>query len=298
MTQAPSIRSQIAALGTAISPDMIAAVTGLYQDEQLALASQVRVVATDQAYGEDVRHKLDIYAPQGDSTGLPVIVWVHGGGFLRGDKGEALGANWHNANGGRAAALAGFVGVVINYRLAPDNPWPAGAEDLASAVAWLRENIAGFGGDPEKIVLIGTSAGAAHVAGFIKLCDDHCAHVRGAVLLSGTFGVCPLTDHRDLSYYGDDASVHPARLPIAALAASDLPLLVACAEFDPPNFHQEFVGLLQRKLEAKGQLPRAYIASGHNHFSLALHLGTPDRRVLDEIVSFVGECVQPMQRSS
>jgi acetyl esterase/lipase len=298
MTQVSSIRAQIAALGTAISPDMITAVTALYQDEQMALASQVRVVATDQAYGEHPRHKLDIYAPHGDIAGLPVIVWVHGGGFLRGDKGEAQGANWHNANGGRAAALAGFVGVVMNYRLAPDNPWPAGAEDLAAAVDWLREIVAGIGGDPEKIVLVGTSAGAAHVAGFIKLCDDHCAQVRGAVLLSGTFGVCPLTDHRDLSYYGDDASLHSDRLPIGALVASDLPLLVACAEFDPPNFHQEFVGLLQRKLKAKRQMPRAYVASGHNHFSLALHLGTADRRVLDEIASFVGECVRAVQRSS
>ena len=55
----------------------------------------------------------------------------------------------------------------------------------------------------------------------------------------------------------------------------DVPLFVACAEYDPPRFQAETLGLLAARLERHGRMPRAYIASGHNHFSIACHLRTP-----------------------
>lgn len=280
-----SVGDQIRAFGREVSPSSLSSVIELFASEQQRLASQFPPVAVDIAYGEHERHRLDVYAPVGGAKDAPVPIWVHGGGFRRGDKGG--GDVWQEAHVGRIAAAAGFVGVVINYRLAPQHQWPAGAADLSLAVEWLKANVAQFGGSPERLVLAGTSAGAAHVAGYIKHRPDHAAQVRGAVLLSGVYGFTALDDERDRSYYGEDTALYAARTPAEALVASALPLYVACAEFDPLRFQQEFVTLLQRRLEVHGALPESYVVSGHNHFSLAYHLGSEDKRLHDEIVSFV-----------
>ncbi|MFD2779895.1 hypothetical protein ACFS32_00680 [Novosphingobium pokkalii] len=73
------------------------------------------------------------------------------------------------------------------------------------------------------------------------------------------------------------------------MATTALPLLVAIAEFDPPRFQAEYLGLMADRLARHGTMPRAHVASGHNHYSMAMHLGTADRRLADEIVAFVRE---------
>ncbi len=276
------IRDAIAALGTDLGPDILGQCRALFDAEQVALAAVVPVSQADIAYGPDIRHRLDLYAPPGNAP-APILVFVHGGGFLKGDKGSADA--WPNANVGRMAAQAGFLGVVINYRLAPDHGWPAGAEDVAAVVGWLKDNAAAHGGDADRIVLMGTSAGAVHVAGYLKLAGSDA--VRAAVLLSGLYGYTPL-DQRDTLYYGDPA-LYPERMPLEAVAATKRPLLIACAEFDPPRFQAEFLALLQDRLARHGAMPRAFIQSGHNHYSMAMHLGTADRRLADEICAFVRE---------
>ena len=282
------VAQTLARQGTEISPESIALVHGLYKGEQLTLARQVPVSEADIAYGPHERHRLDIYRPADGGSSLPVLVFVHGGGFLRGDKGGD-GSKWPNANVGRMAASRGMIGVVVNYRLAPDNVWPSGSEDLAMVVDWLRTNVAEYGGDPDRIVIAGTSAGAAHVAGYLKHRPGHASEVRGAIFLSGVYGVTPMDDRRDRSYYGEDETRHATMAPLNAVSATKLPLLVCCAQFDPPRFQAEFLGLLQRRLEQHGELPRTYVASGHNHFSMAYHLGSSDRRLADEVEWFVRE---------
>lgn len=283
--QGANERATIAALGHDIGPDSLSGAQAVYDAEQRAIASQIPATATDIAYGDHPRQRFDIYAPSRTAELSPILVWVHGGGFLRGDKGDQ--ERWPNAHAGRFATRAGYVGVVINYRLAPEFQWPAGAEDLGTVVDWLGEHASGFGGDPNRIVVAGTSAGAAHVAGHIQLRSD--TPVRGAVLLSGLYGVMPYSDIRDRSYYGEDDTLHAERSPLDALVNTDIPLFVAASEFDPSRFQREAIGLLERRLERHGRLPRTYVGSGHNHFSLAYHLGTSDSRLADEIISFVEE---------
>lgn len=280
-----AIRDAVAAMGRGLGPEVLAQCKALFQNEQQALAAQIPAAAVDVAYGPHERHRLDLYAPQGGSSSkpAPILVFVHGGGFLKGDKGGA--ADWPNANVGRMAAQAGFVGAVINYRLAPDHMWPAGAQDVAAAVGWLRGNAGAHGGDRGRIVLVATSAGAAHVAGYLKLAGD--ADIRGAVLLSGLYGYTPL-DERDMLYYGEQA-LYPERMPRSAVADTTLPLLVACAEYDPPRFQAEFLTLLQERIARHGAMPRAAILNGHNHYTMPMHLGTADRRLADEICAFVRE---------
>ena len=216
-------------------------------------------------------------------SGAPILLWVHGGGFLRGEKSSP--DHPFNAHVGRWAARQGMLGAVMNYRLAPAATWPSGGEDVVAAVEWLHAHAGEHGGDPDRIVLVGTSAGSVHVATALRLAPD--LPVRGAVLLSGLYGFTPL-DERDTLYYGPQEA-YAERMPRDAVIGTQLPLMLACAEFDPPRFQAETLGLLQARLDRHGHMPRAYIAGGHNHFSLAYHLGTADTRLSDEILAFIGD---------
>ena len=284
MTGQPSeIRGAIAALGNLLGPEVLQAIQALLRPEQERLASGWPVSVADVAYGNDPRHRLDLYAPEGRRASAPILVWVHGGGFLRGDK-QSDGL--FNAHAGRWAAANGMLGAVINYRLAPDHAWPAGGEDVGSAIDWLRANAPLHGGDPDRIILVGTSAGAVHVATQLMLRAD-AGGAKAVILLSGLYGFTPL-DQRDTLYYGAP-DLYGERMPRDAVIGTTLPLMVAGAEFDPPRFQAELAGLLAARLDRHGMLPRTMIVSGHNHFSLAYHLGTSDTRLADEILAFIGE---------
>lgn len=107
------------------------------------------------------RQLLDVYAPQSGSK-LPVVVWVHGGGWMRGGKNEVD----HKPT---AFAGKGFVFVAMNYRFFPNVKMGDIIRDVAKATGWVRSNIARYGGDPSRLFLMGHSAGAQLAA---ILCTD------------------------------------------------------------------------------------------------------------------------------
>ncbi len=110
-------------------------------------------IARDISFGEHKRQKLDIYAPKGANGNSPVLMFIYGGG-------------WHNGHkdgydfAGRALAAQGYVTVIANYRLVPEVVFPTFLEDGAAAIKWINENIDDYGGNPERIYLMGHSAGA------------------------------------------------------------------------------------------------------------------------------------------
>jgi arylformamidase len=108
---------------------------------------------TDISYGLHARNTLDIYAPRGLKALKPIHVFIHGGGWHRGDKKRY-------EDMGHFYADRGIVFVAINYRLSPEVKHPKLAEDSAKAVKWVYDNISKYGGDHDKIVLSGHSAGA------------------------------------------------------------------------------------------------------------------------------------------
>ena len=87
------------------------------------------------------------------------------------------------------AARNGMVGVRMAYQLAPANPWPGGARDVATAISWIRDNIDLFQGNPQEIVAIGYSVGASHVASYLAHPELQVrGHgVAGVVLVSGVY---------------------------------------------------------------------------------------------------------------
>jgi acetyl esterase/lipase len=118
------------------------------------------------------RNQLDIYRPRGASLGgdvaagrlRPVLLQIHGGAWVLGTKqAQARPLLLHMAS-------AGWVCVAINYRLSPRNPWPAHLDDCKLALRWIREHIAEYGGDPDRVVVSGGSAGG-HLTACLGLSD-------------------------------------------------------------------------------------------------------------------------------
>ncbi len=109
---------------------------------------------------------LDIYPPT-PACGVPVVMWVHGGGYSVGDKKNQVADKVHLFN------AHGWMLVSVNYRLtrpgeAQSAQYPDHYEDVAAAVAWVKANIAEYGGDPSEIALLGHSAGADIVANVVS----------------------------------------------------------------------------------------------------------------------------------
>lgn len=136
------------------------------------------------AYGADPKQKIDLMVPAGASE-APILFYVHGGGWSIGDK--AAGA----AKKGPWATGQGWAYVSANYRLVPQATVEQQAADLANALAWLRANARARGLDPDRIVLMGHSAGAHLVAllgtdtSYLNAAGVPVGAVRGVVLLDG-----------------------------------------------------------------------------------------------------------------
>jgi acetyl esterase/lipase len=108
------------------------------------------------------RHRLDVYRTPATPPGAPVLLQVHGGAWMVGNKEQqGLPLMYHLAS-------RGWVCVAINYRLSPKGTWPDHLVDCKLAIKWIRENIAQFGGDPDYIVVTGGSAGG-HLTAMIGL---------------------------------------------------------------------------------------------------------------------------------
>src|ERR1700741_4224899 len=121
------------------------------------------VVAKNIPYGEDARQILDVYQPIW-RAGAPVVIFIHGGAYVRGDK-DAYGEMYGNV--ATWFARQGVLGINATYRLAPAAKWPSAAADVRGMVKWAKENAAKFGGEGQRIYLVGHSAGATHVASYI-----------------------------------------------------------------------------------------------------------------------------------
>jgi acetyl esterase/lipase len=152
---------------------------------------QVRNVAYYSGPGaDDRRHRLDLFLPRGRS-GYPVVVLVHGGAWMFGDK-SCCGL--YSAVGDFLAGQG--VGVVLpNYRLSPGVKHPEHVKDVARAVAWTKRHVAEHGGDPERLFLAGHSAGGHLVAllatdeTYLKAEGLRTADIKGVIGLSGVYRI-------------------------------------------------------------------------------------------------------------
>lgn len=290
MTQ--SLMAQLRALGDDFTPAQIMATRELYAPLVARPADVGAVVERDQSYGPDPKQRLDVFHLGDAGAQRPVAVFVHGGGFVQGDKGAA-DAPFYN-NFGAWAVRAGFVGVTMTYRLAPAHKWPAGSADVDGAVQWLVANVHRFGGSAQRIVLAGTSAGATHVAGYFAghgRAAGATVPVAGAVFISGLYRFgSDDTDPRNNDYFGPDLARRAEFSTVATLASLRTPCMYTLNEFDPPMWHRQMAGLVDASVAATGRYPRVLYLEGHNHVSNIMQLSCVGDTMGEPLAKFVRQC--------
>jgi len=284
----PDIRAALEGFGRDLAPAMLGGTNQLFAGRNKGLDPATKV-SRDHAYGPDPRNRLDLFAQDGLS-GAPVLLFVHGGGFVMGDK-HTDGSPFYS-NIGDFAARHGMLGAAMTYRLAPDHKFPAGPEDVAAAVRWLKDNAAAHGGDPAKIVLMGQSAGATHVAGYLAHRAHHVSEgggVAGAVLMSGIFDTTTAAPNSFAeAYYGEDRKGWGVASCMAGLLASPVPMQFSVSEFDPEDFHRQAGQVVTDWVRAKGIYPEMHYLPGHNHLSPALSIGSDILDTEEMVAGFVG----------
>jgi len=202
------------------------------------------------ADGTRRRHLLDVYRPKAGAERAPVLLQIHGGAWMIGTK-DTQGRPLMNA-----LTNAGWVCVAINYRLSPRATWPDHLVDCKLALAWIREHIAEYGGDPDRIVVTGGSAGG-HLSTLVGLTANDprfqpgfehvdtsvqaCVPMYGAYDLEQIFGAYPSRVGRRLgSWMGslvlgrglDDPEAYREASPVYQVAAGAPPFMVVHGTLD------------------------------------------------------------------
>lgn len=246
----------------------------------------------DMAYGSHERQRLDLFPVKG--RGAPVVLFVHGGGFVGGDKQVAPP---FYSNVGRYFAAHGMLAACMNYRRAPTGGWPAAAQDLETAVQWLLPRADLYGGDAGRLVVIGQSAGACHVATWLFHPDFAAgarSRVKAAVLMSGFYRAAPPMGPGHIAYFGDDAALYEQRSPLTHARATEHPVLLTIADRDPPELRQHTADLGDALARIGAPLQHAELP-GHNHVSPLMSLGSDDDAVGLKLRRFVSQATTPVR---
>lgn len=244
-------------------------------------------VLTHAAYGEDERQRLDVYAPTAtDGQPLPVLIFFYGGSWSSGDKDDY---EWLGA----ALAAQGFVVAIPNYRLVPDVVFPAFLQDCASAVRWVQDNISAHGGDSERLVLCGHSAGAynaimvALAAEYLSGAGVDARRIRGAIGLAGPYDFLPFDVDATRNAFGaaPDATLTQ---PVTFARADAPPLLLLWGEDDETVGRRNIEGLARAQRDVQARV-ESRIYPNVDHISILLAISRPFRGrapVLEDMTGF------------
>jgi acetyl esterase/lipase len=175
------------------------------------------------AYAERSRHRLDVCRPRG-AAAAPVIIFFYGGAWQGGYKELYRYV-------AKALARRGYVAVVPDYRIYPEVCYPDFLDDGAQVVRWVKDNIARFGGDPDKLFLKGHSAGA-HIAAMLsidarwlgKVGLDPRRDIAGLIGIAGPYDLMPLRDEKLKVIFG--GVNRPETQPIFHVAPGAPPALL------------------------------------------------------------------------
>lgn len=246
------------------------------------------------------RQRVDVHAP-GSGAGGPVLVFVHGGGWRRGDRSRV---------GEKPAGFTarGVVLVSAGYRLHPGATVYDQAADVARAVRWARDNAARFGGSQDRVFLMGHSAGA-HLAAWVALDPRFLAAeglqpaaIRGVVLLDGAGyevrGQIESSERSALrrlytTVFGDDPDGWRDASPLAHVgqAGAPPPFLIFHVAARPDSAAQS-QALAARLREAGGEATLVAL-EGRTHRTLNTEMGKPGDGPTQQVLAFVGAAATP-----
>ena len=234
--------------------------------------------------GSDLR--LDIYQPD-DVRNAPVVIFLYGGRWSQGDKGDYQFA-------GEALTSKRFVAVIPNVRQYPQVRSPVFIADAARAVKWVRSNILRYGGDPNKIFIMGHSSGA-HIASMLALNEEHLKTVggsrkwlKGMIGLAGPYDFLPLTDPDLRDIFGPPEKFEESQ-PIRYVDGTNPPLLLMHGEDDQSVWIKNSRSLAKTVIRAGGPVETVFYEE-LSHSRIVGALGQPLRGfadVLDQVSEFI-----------
>ncbi len=225
-------------------------------------------------YGPDEAELLDVFspAPPASGTGMPVLVFLHGGAWLRLTR-EDVSAP------APTVMDRGGIWIVPDFGDARQLTLAGMAERCRRVLEWVVRNAASFGGDASRVFLAGHSSGA-HLAAVLLTTDWRArglspAPVRGALLMSGTYDLYPVMLSSRRSYLRATPEEVAALSPLRHLDRLSCPVSVAWADQDSPEFRRQS-GVLADALQGMGLLAGRHVLSGTNHFEEPEQLNRPD----------------------
>lgn len=270
----------------------------LYRKAELPAEQVLRDVCYVAGPGCDTdRHRLDLYLPLG-AKDWPLLVFIHGGGWDSGDKSQRAGGADVYANIGRHFATQGVGTAVINYRLQPAADWRGQVDDVRQAVRWLHEHAREHGGRPDRIFLMGHSAGG-YLAAFVGLTAPagETFGIRGVISVSGA-GL-DLTD--SLTYaLGESPRYYEKRFrdsdttgtwqrdasPVSQVHTGAPPFLILYAGGESRKLKRQAQCLAQA-LERAGVEQSVVVVPGESHSRIVLTLSRPDKTAVPAILAFI-----------
>ncbi|KAH8600726.1 Alpha/Beta hydrolase protein [Bisporella sp. PMI_857] len=195
---------QLATLPHKANPDVLKSTVGIVAPLLVANSDAITSIPrTTHRYGSHSRQQLDLYIPTDNSSTSPILVFLYGGGLIRGDKTVPFfpgGIVYHNL--GTFFARQGFTTIVADYRRVNDSTlgtgedavFPSGGEDIAAIIAWLESYLKGSSGAKRDLFIMGNSAGGVHLCTFLldeqfrtqrlSIAGNAGLKFKGAVLLS------------------------------------------------------------------------------------------------------------------
>ena len=252
------------------------------------------------------RQVLDVYAPAG-AKNVPVVFWIHGGGWQSGDKTMV-------ALKPKAFVDAGFIFVSINHRLLPNVDMGSITRDVASALGWVHKNIATHGGDPNRLLVMGHSSGGQLAA--LMCTDDRYAKAEGYSLKAikgcvpvdaDTFDIpaiidvaetrarahhLPMPTYGHRQKFGDDPAKHRDFSPVTHVAGNKgiPPFLILHIGGNPDTVAQ--ARRMAAALEAAGISVKVVAAREATHASLNDDIGSANDPVTKDLFAFVAEVLK------
>ena len=247
----------------------------------------------EHAYGSNPKQRLDLVKPVG-VTKAQLLLFVHGGGWSIGDKAHAAPekARWANSRGWAFASA--------NYRLVPQATVEQQAADVASAIAWLRANAAKEGLDPDRIVLMGHSAGAHLVAlvgtdpRYLQTAGVPMSAIKGVVLLDGAGYDVPSQASAEMNLvkpmyeaaFGSDPKRQAALSPTRNAAAPNVARWLILPIERRQDSQAQSKGLAEA-LNRGGASASVVVVPGESHGSLNKGLGESGHFATGQVESFL-----------
>lgn len=244
--------------------------------------------SADVSYGPIPRQKLDIYTPKNATTApKPVVVFFHGGSWDSGGRDEYLFV-------AEALTSRGFIAVVPDYRLYPDVKFPDFVDDAAQAFVWTKANISRYGGDTNRVFVMGHSAGA-HLAAmltyektFLARAGGSYRDIAGMIGLAGPYDFLPLKSERLMTIFGP-VEGRPKSQPINFVEGNEPPALLLHGDNDTIVGPHNSANLARRIGEKGGKVEHIRFPD-MEHRAMVVSISAPFRSgkpVLDQIERFI-----------